>query len=257
MDVIDSLALFVNIVLLSFPNFESDLINALARDSIGAYKLSEVRTGEWLLVWKEDLYPCDEFAEIDLSPQCHRALCGVHWNFLTKKLTALNLEQWYKRRRAAYARSCLADEEDPSLAELRPDLGYVSRVNSSMAAGFHLKRQIFLSIRATSQMETHPLTGISKITMQYFSMAELTGFATAYDYIIVKNPILLSWNGLGKYTPYLLAAINAFRKMGEDGPYCKFLYPSEKLGAFHSSKIGIFTAVAAEISILEILIYLF
>lgn len=120
-----------------------------------------------------------------------------------------------------------------------------------MAAGFHIKRQVFLSIRATSQMDTHILTGISKITLQYFSMAELTGFATAYDYIVNKNPILLSWNGLGKYTPYLLAAINAFRKMGEDGPYCKFLYPSEKLGASHGSKIGIFTAVAAEISILE------
>lgn len=39
--------------------------------------------------------------------------------------------------------------------------------------------------------------------------------------------------------------------MGEDGPYCKFLYPSDNLSAFHGSKIGIFTAVAAEISILE------
>lgn len=194
MVVVDSLALFVNIVLLSFPNFEPDLVAALHRDSIETTKLGVDKTGMWILVWKEDLYDSEEFIDIDLSAQCHRTLCGIYWNFLTKKLTALNLEQWYKRRRAAYARASLADEEDPALAEFRPDLGFVSRVNSAMAAGFHIKRQIFLSIRATSQMETHPLTGISKITLQYFSMAELTGFATAYDYIVVKNPILLSWN---------------------------------------------------------------
>lgn len=131
MDVVDSLALFVNIVLLSFPNFESDLIAALNRDSIDTYKLNEADTGLWVLEWKEGLYDCEEFNNIELSGQCHRTLCGIYWNFLTKKLTALNLEQWYKIRRAAYARSSLADEEDPALADLRPDLGFVSRVNSA------------------------------------------------------------------------------------------------------------------------------
>lgn len=90
MDVVDSLALFVNIVLLSFPNFESDLAAALARNSIGTFRLGEGDTGLWVKVWQNDLYECGEFNGIELSAQCHRTLCGIYWNFLTKKLTALN-----------------------------------------------------------------------------------------------------------------------------------------------------------------------
>lgn len=87
--------------------------------------------------------------------------------------------------------------------------------------------------------------------MQYFNIAELTGFVTAYDWIVIKNPVIMSWNRLGKNLLHVLAAINAFLLMEEDGLYCKFLYPSEKLNVFHSSGIRIFTDVAAEMSIME------
>lgn len=39
--------------------------------------------------------------------------------------------------------------------------------------------------------------------------------------------------------------------MGRDGPYCKFVYPPHQLQMFQGSRIGKFTAIAAEISIME------
>jgi len=65
--------------------------------------------------------------------------------------------------------------------------------------------------------------------MVYFSMAELTGFSVIYDWILLKNPILLTWNGLAKHNANLIAAVTVFKSLGEDALYCKFLYPPESL----------------------------
>lgn len=82
-------------------------------------------------------------------------------------------------------------------------------------------------------------------------MSELTNFAMIYEWIILKNPILLCWNGLAKHLPSLITAVETFSKMGEDGPFCKFLYPSEKLEMFQHVKLQVFSAVDYEICISE------
>lgn len=82
-------------------------------------------------------------------------------------------------------------------------------------------------------------------------MAELTGYAMIYEWIMLKNPILLTWNVLAKHSANLVAANTVFRQMGTDGPYCKFLFPPEKLQMFTHAKLGVFIAVAYEISMME------
>ncbi|CAI6367625.1 unnamed protein product [Macrosiphum euphorbiae] len=49
----------------------------------------------------------------------------------------------------------------------------------------------------------------------------------------------------------MIAAVNVFKSLGEEAPYCKFLYPPEKLQVFQHSRLGVYVAVAFEISMME------
>lgn len=120
-----------------------------------------------------------------------------------------------------------------------------------MSGGFNIKRLLFRLVRSIAQRPSNPLSSICDITMIYFNMAELTGFSMAYNEIVLKNPILLAWNGLAKHMPKFIAAINLFKSMGPEAPFCKFLYPSKDLTPFQHANIGIFISIAHEILILE------
>jgi hypothetical protein len=82
-------------------------------------------------------------------------------------------------------------------------------------------------------------------------MAELTGFSMVHSEILMKNPILLGWNGLAKHTPKLYAALTLFRRLGENIPYYIFHYRPHELKAFQFANIGIFITLAHEILVMK------
>jgi len=86
------------------------------------------------------------------------------------------------------------------------------------------------------------------ITMGYYKMAELTSFSMVVEYILTQNPVLLAWNGVSKHVVYFKAALDKFRSLGNDAPYCKLLYPPEELTEFKGERIGILTNIAHDIA---------
>jgi len=98
-------------------------------------------------------------------------------------------------------------------------------VNSGVAGCFHFKKAVFYIVRELSDITSHPLCDIAMITMEYFRMAELTYFRMVVEYILTQNPVLVSLNGVAKHMVYFKSALDKYRSLGTDAPYCKLLYP--------------------------------
>lgn len=247
----DCLVLYVNICRGGFLNLDKEFRSSLVAAGMECLEYSEADTEEWITTWLPGIYEEPDYTSFDITGSAVRVCIGIYWNFITKRLTSANIEGWLKKRRGAYATACGIAEDDEILITLSPELGFADKVNQMMAACFPFKTMMFRAIRSLTQRTKHGLSGIARVTMVYFSTAELTGFAMIYDWILLRNPILLTWNGLAKHNASLLAAVNVFRNLGEDAPYCKFLYPPEQLQVFQHARLGIFVAVAFEVSLME------
>lgn len=65
------------------------------------------------------------------------------------------------------------------------------------------------------------------------------------EYILTQNPVLLSWNGVKRiYIVNFKAALDKYRSMGPEAPYCKLLYPPEELTEFKGERFGILINIA-------------
>lgn len=249
--VSEDFTMYINLLRMSFPGMDREIKKSLTDSSLTIVDFNVEDTVEWIRRIKGDLYTEQEFVDLVISPEECRVLVSIYWNFITKKLTAANVDKWYKKRVSAYATSLFASDEDECFTTLRPNITFASHINSAISAAFPFKRQVFQIIRSISEVDDHVMAGPAKITMIYFHMSELTNFAMIYEWIILKNPILLCWNGLAKHIPTLTTAVETFSKMGDDAPYCKFLYPSDQLEMFQHVKLQVFSAVAYEICITE------
>jgi len=109
----------------------------------------------------------------------------------------------------------------------KPNLQFAEGVTCSLAACHDLKRMIFFMVRGLSENPGHLLCEAAKTTMVYYRMAELTSFGMTLAWVLARNPVLLTWNGLAKHLPYLKAAVDKYRLMGADAPYCKLIFPPE------------------------------
>jgi len=176
---------------------------------------------------------------------------GVYFNLITKKITTLNVDNWYKGRIRAYSRNTQSDYDEAVYNNLRPSGKFAESVNSGVAGCFQFKRLVFTLIRELATAEEHPLHESAKITMGYFKMAELTSFSMVVEYILTQNPVLLSWNGVNKYLAYFKAALDKFRSLGPDAPYCKLLYAPEELTEFKGERIGVLTNIAHDFATFE------
>lgn len=248
---IDCVNIYINICRGSFRNIDSEIKKSLKASELTIVECNEDATLAIINAWDVDMANKDEYISCDANHAIIKVCIGIYWNFITKRLTSANIDGWLKKRRSAYSKACILSEDDEALVTLSPDLGFADKVNQMMASIFPFKTIIFRAVQSLATGQASQLSAIAKITMVYFSMAELTGYAMIYEWIMLKNPILLTWNGLAKHSANLVAANTVFRQMGNDGPYCKFLFPHEKLQMFTHAKLGVFIAVAYEISMME------
>lgn len=177
-----------------------------------------------------------------------KALAGIFTNFITKKLVAANHQEWYNRRVRAYASPNACDPTRQEFSFFKPTLKFVDAANNFASSCFPFKKVAFLTVQAIANEGVSAFSKSCNTTMVYFYMAELTCFTLVIEQLVIKNPGLLGWNALMKYHPALQVATNAFRQMGDQAPYCRFLYPSESLKMFQAQNLGLLPAVAAEIS---------
>lgn len=134
-------------------------------------------------------------------------------------MTANNQFEWYKKRVAVYTKQLGCDPSRDDLNAFIPSLDFVEAVNNMSGACFYWRRMLFLHIQAFSQqMETY-FAKPCRVTMVYFYMAELTAFSMVFEWIVVKNPGILAWNGITKFLSALKAAQASFRQMGPQAPY--------------------------------------
>lgn len=188
----------------------------------------------------------DDEREIPLKVLCW--VLGVYFNLITKKITALNLDNWYKGRIRAYSRNTNSDVDESLYLDARPSVKFAEAVNSGVAGCFRFKRTVFYIVREIAMVSRHPLSDIAIITMGYFKMAELTSFGMVVEYVLTQNPVLLTWNGVAKHLMYFKAALDKYRSLGSEAPYCKLIYPPEDLAEFKGERIGILTNIAHDIA---------
>lgn len=248
---IDCFILYINIIRQAFSNMDRELTVAFQSCGINLEVLDQDKTLEWLSAVSLDTITEEDCDSISLEKNESKVLLGIYLNFITKKLSSANIDAWFKKRKVAYCKVSLLKPENETIDNLMPSLNFADCVNACMFGGFPIKRLIFKLVRSISERPTNPLSAVCDITMIYYNMAELTGFSMAYSEVVLKNPILLAWNGLSKHVPKFIAAINLFKSMGPNAPYCKFLYPSKILTPFQHANIGIFISIAHEILILE------
>jgi hypothetical protein len=251
MDPMESLTLYINIIRSLMHKSDDDIRRAIIDSGMTVQVLNEEQTDLWLNRASNNTIIAPEYEAITIDSNIARALSGIFLNFITKRLTSANLENWFKSRVSAYGKVCGIREDNPVILELRPSLNFTENINSVISSCFPVKTIIFKIVRNMSAIKSHSLGNICEVTMVYYHMSELTGFHMVHSEILLKNPILLGWNGLAKHTPKLYAALSLFRRLGDDGPYCKFLYRPQELRPFQFSNIGIFITLAHEILVME------
>jgi hypothetical protein len=251
LEPIESLTIYINIIRSLMNKTDAKLRKALTDSAMLVESLSADETDIWIDAASGNTLASEAYNEIQMSTSVGKALSGIFLNFITKRLTSSNLENWYKSRVAAYAKICSIREDHSVMMELRPSFNFTENINSIISSCFPVKTMIFRIVQSLSSLPTHSLGGLCQVTMVYFHMAELTGFGMVHSEILMKNPILLAWNGLAKHTPKLYAALTLFRRLGDDAPYCKFIYKPHELKVFQFSNIGIFVTIAHEILVME------
>lgn len=148
---LDALIIYVNIMRLVFINFDNEIRAALLQSGMDVVDGSDDEMLDWLELITDGKISQEEYQNIKFESHHYRVLIGISFNLITKKLTPQNNDQWLKRRRAAYARACLGNENDETLIMMTPSLSFSTSVNSAIASCFKLKTLIFQAVRATSQ----------------------------------------------------------------------------------------------------------
>lgn len=247
----DALTLYLNIMRLMIPNYDEVFKSVIIECSITPLMATEEQMNQWIAMISEDLEETTAFDDVKLSIGMIHSIIDIYSNFITKKLIPENIDIWYKNRIAAYTNGALCNKENSDLDALRPNLVFTNTIHHSMSRMFPLKKLLFEIIRATSKITSNEFYQTCKVTMVYIHLSELTGFGMVYDWILIRNPILLAWNQLAKHFPHLKAAIRTYQSFGDDAPFCKFLHRSEELTVFQHSRIGIFIEAANLVSRIE------
>lgn len=94
--------------------------------------------------------------EQNIPPPVLNAVLGVYFNLITKKITTLNLDNWYKGRIRAYSRNTQSDYEEAVYNNIRPSVKFAESVSSGVAGCFKFKRTVFTTIRELANVEDHP-----------------------------------------------------------------------------------------------------
>lgn len=243
--------IYVNIMRLMTKKQDKQFSEALAEDGYETC-VGTAEDAETLFSSLVPHYAAEpEYEASEMSLNFMLTLLGIHLNFITKKLTSNNQQEWYKKRISVYTKQIGCDPNRGDVNTYLPSLDYVEAVNNMSGACFTWRRLMFLHIQTFSQQFSTYFVAPCKVTLVYFYMAELTAYSMVFEWIVVKNPGILAWNGITKFLPALKAALAAFRKMGTQAPYCKFLYRPERLRIFQPNNLGILPAVAAQISIAD------
>lgn len=87
-----------------------------------------------------------------------------------------------------------------------------------------------------------------RISVSLLRNAELTNFNMILMWIISINDILLGWNEISKYHPYICAAYAKYTSLGQMAPWAKLILPPDEVQEFASDKLVIPFSVARAIS---------
>lgn len=127
----DCLVLYINIVRGSFVNLDREIKRSLIDSGMECILYNEQETEAWLLGWISDMFEADDYTGCEVEAATVKVCIGIYWNFITKRLTAANIEGWLKKRRGAYATACQIADDEEELLTLSPDLGFAGKVNQS------------------------------------------------------------------------------------------------------------------------------
>lgn len=168
---------------------------------------------------------------------------------MSRKLTSANYTVWITRRMNGFAAALGGDSNNAAYQSLPPSMQFASSSYDALHAKFELRRLVFFQVynTAKSRSSTDWVRGC-QTSLVFLSGTEMTQFLTILNYIVIQNPILLTWNELAKETPYLIDAYNKWLQLRDLAPFAKLAYPNRDTEEFNRSKLARFAEVATAIA---------
>lgn len=171
----------------------------------------------------------------------------IFFTLIGKSLNSNNYTGWMAQRTRSFSRPLGLSEKDPKFLYLRPTLSVCSNFYSEVRSFWEIRALYFGSLWAMSRGTDLRALGC-RISVSLLRNAELTNFNMILMWIISINDILLGWNEISKYHPYICAAYAKYTSLGQMAPWAKLILPPDEVQEFASDKLVIPFSVARAIS---------
>lgn len=245
----DCLIIYINLMLANFPGIKPQIIQNLKVLKFDI--VNEVDFLDWASEEPGLLdidYP-SRMEEIEgLTVSIIATLTGLISVFIGRQMTPVSFPNWISRRQIAFAKRTCIEQDDDNYVVLLPTLGVAANLYNAIAPRTQLRRTVFKLIRDVSSADESVWGSAFKVSMVYLMGSEMSHFIFIVKYILVENPILLSWNELAKLTPKLYAAFSKWCSLGDNAPYCKLIYPPEQVSEFNRQNLDTLASVARAIA---------
>lgn len=172
---------------------------------------------------------------------------SLFFTLIGKSLNSNNYTGWMTQRTRSFSRPLGLSEKDPKFALLRPTLTMCNNFYSEVRVFWEIRSLYFGSLWAMSKGVDLRAQGC-RVAVALLRNAELTNFNLILMWIVSINDILLGWNELGKYHPYICAAYAKYLQLGEMAPWGKLILPPEEVQEFAADKLIVPFTVARALS---------
>lgn len=164
-------------------------------------------------------------------------------NLIGKSLNANNYNGWMTQRTRSYSGPLGLKETDPKMRVLRPTMQIAVRFNTEVKIYWPVRQLYFRYIWAFSRREDLLAQGC-RVCINLLRNAEMTNISMIILWIVTLNDILLGWEELAKYVPFLCAAYAKYRQIGNMAPWAKLILPPSEVQEFASEKLKVLFSVA-------------
>ncbi|UHR49713.1 MAG: hypothetical protein FuLiV2_gp1 [Hangzhou lispivirus 1] len=228
------------------PNFLESLQAIL--DNQGAYH-NAISLTEFIQLYPQlaTANPFDLQRFWKMNPGHYMFGYSLFFTLIGKALNANNYQGWMTQRTRSFSRPLGLSEKDPKFAVLRPTLTVCYNFYTEVKTFWEIRALYFGTLWSMSKSSDLRAQGC-RVSIALLRNAEMTNFSMILMWIISINEILMGWQELNKYHPYICAAYSKYQQMGDMAPWGKLILPPNEMTEFAAEKLIVPFSVARALS---------
>ncbi|AJG39112.1 ORF1 [Sanxia water strider virus 4] len=179
-------------------------------------------------------------------------ITGIYLNLIGKSFTTANHKPWFDKRIEAYCNALGNSLSANKLKQLIPRMDTCETIKGTICRSFDFRRQLFLAMeKKAGDIEDAVVSQSFSITMNLLRGVDMAMVRLCLDVLGNCNEFTATWNEVARHNAVLNMAfeqLNQFKDQREYD-YCKILFRSDQVSAFHRHHYDNLIAIALAVLI--------